>query len=219
MHGSPIVPSPEIAQLQRSLRDRFPKARHGIPPEPFAENAPFDFRNPASFPQGAITEICPAKGGGGLSLLLAAFLSEEEDTPAPLPEFALIDANTFDPTAFSPNACSKLLWARCHSVEETLKAADLLLRDGNLPRILLDLTAFPPSELRKAPGPAWQRLKQLSKASDCSLLALTPRPLVPCAALRLTLHSDLRLEDLDSSRKQLIESLSATTEIHRRKAR
>ncbi len=212
------MPSPTIVELQRHLREKFPTARHGLPAEPAPARPAIDFRDPRSFPRGTITEITPPQGTSALSLLVAALLEKADDS-APLPEIALIDGNTFDPQSFPANDCLKLLWARCHSVAETLQAADLLLRDGNLPLVLLDLAAFAPAELRKIAGSSWHRLKQLCETSDSSLLALTPLPLVPCAGLRLSLQTNFRLDHLDQSREALLDRLHVTPTLQRKSAR
>jgi len=53
---------------------------------------------------------------------------------------ALLDGgDSLDVTSLDPAVLSRLLWVRCRSAEETIKAADLLLRDGNVPLVLLDL--------------------------------------------------------------------------------
>ncbi len=215
------MPNSTIIELQRHLRERFPEARHGTPapPDPTPPAACFDFRKPESFPRAAITEISPAHAASGLSLLVAALLGHD-DPPSPLPGIALIDgSDQFDPASFSASARSKLLWARCQSIPQTLKTADLLLRDGNIPLVLLDLVSFPAGELRKVPGSSWYRLKQLCETSDSALIVLTPQALLPCARLRLALHSQFALHHLDHHREELIETLEAGPMLERKSAR
>ena len=47
--------------------------------------------------------------------------------------------DTFDPQSQPPGACDSLLWIRCRAAKDAVRAADLLLRDGNLPLLLIDL--------------------------------------------------------------------------------
>jgi hypothetical protein len=204
--------------LQRQLREKFPMARHGLSLEPAEPRPEFDLRNPASFPRGGITEIVPAHPAAGLALLVASLL-EHETADCSLPELALIDGrDSFDPGSFSSNECSKLLWIRCNHPEQSIKAADLILRDGNLPRVLIDLLAFPMTELRKIPHSAWRRLKQSIESNDLAVLTMCPYPLVPCARLRLSMHSGFQLEHLTFSRQELIQKLQATAVLERKSA-
>jgi hypothetical protein len=204
--------------LQRQLREKFPGAVARLGQEPVEPRPEFYLRNPSSFPRGGITEIVPTHPASGLALLVAALL-EHETAGSILPELALIDGrDSFDPGSFTSNECSKLLWIRCKNPEQSIKAADLILRDGNLPRVLIDLLAFPMSELRKIPGSAWHRLKHLIETNALAVVTMSPYPLVPCARLRLSMSSKFRLEHLTSSREELIQQLHATTSLERRMA-
>jgi len=167
----------------------------------------------ASFPSGAITEISPEHPACGISLLVSTLLaSEEDDAPHPGLPLALIDArDQFDPDSFSVEDCRKILWLRCHETQQALQAADLLLRDGNLPRILLDLSCLPPRELQRIPRSSWHRLRQLAESTQATLLALTPTPFIPGTALRLTLTHRLTLADLIFPRRELQQQLTART--------
>jgi hypothetical protein len=219
-HLVPAVPHSTIIELQRHLREKFPEARHGTPQpaEPAPPAARFDLRHPDSFPRAAITEISPTHAASGLSLLVAALL-EHDDSPSPLPGIALIDGcDQFDPASFSANARSNLLWARCQTIAQTLKTADLLLRDGNVPLVLLDLASFPATELRKIPGSSWHRLKQLCETNDSSLIVLTPQALLPCARLRLALRNQFELHHLDQHRQELVDALEAAPMLDRKSA-
>lgn len=190
-------------------------ARHDYAPPPSAAQANFDLRNPASFPRGAITEIVPAHPAAGLSLIIASML-EHESPHGTVPELALIDGrDTFDPCSFTPAECSKLLWIRCQTPEQSIKAADLLLRDGNLPRIIIDLLAFPFSDLQKIPNSSWHRLKQLIETNELSVTILSPHALIPCSRIRLSMHSGFGLDHLNFDRSELIQQLRATPVLQR----
>lgn len=180
--------------------------------------AAFDLLSTASFPKGAITEVIPASRRAGLSLFVAAMLGQEPAASS-IPELALIDGrDQFDPASFSPDDCAKLLWIRCRTPQESIQSADLILRDGNLPRVLLDLLAFSPAELREIPSSAWQRLKRWMESSSASLIALTPHPLVPCATLRLSMHSGFTLDHFVHTREELIQQLRTTPLLQRKQA-
>ena len=212
------MPNATLANLQRHLREKFPLARHGLAPVQDDPIPDCDLRNPATFPRGGITEIVPAHPASGLALVVASLLEHELPNSA-LPELALIDGrDTFDPGSFSSHDCSKLLWIRCQTPEQAVKAADLILRDGNLPRVVIDLLAFPLSELGRIPSSSWHRLKKLIETHDLSLIALSPRPLVPCACLRLSLHSGFTLEHFGFSRDELLQRLQTTPVLQRKRA-
>jgi len=212
------VTAPTLDQLRRQLREKFPGAHPARGLRNVEPPAAFDFLSPASFPRGAITEVIPASRRAGLSLFVAAMLGQEPAASS-LPELALIDGrDQFDPGSFSPDDCAKLLWIRCRSPQESIRATDLILRDGNLPRVLLDLLAFSPAELREIPGSAWQRLKRWIESSSASLICLTPYALISCATLRLSMHSGFTLEHFVHTREELIQQLRTTPLLQRKQA-
>lgn len=198
------MPSNVVEMLRRQLREKFPEAHAPRPPrEP--ETPVENLFAPQFFPAGEISEVLAH--GSALSLLLAGLLGNPE-TPAPHPELVWIDgADRFDPASFTPAACSRMLWVRCRRAPDMLKAADLLLRDGNVPFILLDAAALPRAELDSLPKSAWWRLKQTAGRNASRLVVLSSFPLVPCAALRLALDARLTLDDLDLPREELLGKL------------
>ncbi len=122
----------------------------------------------------------------------------------------LIDGrDSFDPTALD-FGLSRLLWVRCQQASEALKAADLLLRDGNLSLIILDLAFNPLAQLRKTPATIWYRLQRLVEHKATALLALTPRPMISSAKARLHLHANFQLTDLERPQTELLRELKFT---------
>ena len=213
------MPNPTLANLQQQLREKFPQARHGLSPAPAEPAVAFDLQNPATFPRGGITEIIPAHPAAGLSLVIASLL-EHEPAHASVPELALIDGrDTFDPASFPPNDCAKLLWIRCQTPQQSIKSADLILRDGNLPRVVIDLLAFPFTELRKLPSSSWHRLNQLIEINDLLLIALSPSPLIPCARMRLSMRSGFGLRHFGFDRSELFQQLQVAPVLQRMSAR
>ena len=100
------------------------------------------------------------------------------------------------------------LWVRCCEVKEVLKAADLLLRDGNLPLVLIDLVLNATRELASVPGGVWFRLRNLVEESGTVLVTFTPRRVVSSAHLRLALDKTLSLEAFDHTQEELEKSLA-----------
>ncbi len=191
-----------LQDLRRQLREQFPEA-HQSQASPAA-------RPPATglpaFPAGALSELSPDGPATGLSLVLAHLLEEPEGTSedaCDLPLVLIDGQDSFDPASYGAASCTRLLWVRCTHAGESLRCADLLLRDGNLPFVVLDLQLNPLPELRRIPASSWYRLRTLARRSGTTLLAFTPRPLIACAALRLSLHSRFSLNDLERTRDEL----------------
>lgn len=200
---------PTLQDLRRQLREKFPQA-HGPATVPVASGEvaekPFEV---SYFPAGAISEIVPSADGCGISLWIAGLLAEPEEVPE-FPKFVLVDGGDgFDPASHTAAACSQLLWVRCRKVQEVLKAADLVVRDANIPFVMLDLCSLPAASLRTIPSSAWWRLKQLCETGACRLIVMSPSPLVPCASLRLTLTGSLALTDFDLPRQVILQRVCA----------
>jgi hypothetical protein len=199
------VASDTVEDLKRLLRNKFPQA-HLRPLSGDVPETTFRFSDPLSFPAGGISEIVPEGPEPILGLVLANLLGEPE-APNGIPDFILVDGDGFDPGSFTNEACSRLLWVRCETATELLKSADLLIRDGNIPFVLLDTCGFPAAELRALPSSAWWRLKQMTERHGSRLLVLSAFPLIPCATLRLSLSSRLTLADFDRPRGELLEKI------------
>ncbi|GAA5120297.1 hypothetical protein JIN84_20540 [Luteolibacter yonseiensis] len=201
--------------LRRQLREKFPQA-HGLrtgPELPDAGRKPFEME---AFPAGAISEVVPAGPVAGISLMIAGLMGAPEEF-CPQPELVLVDgADGFDPDSHEDAACSKLLWVRCRSALEMVKAADLLVHDGNLPFILLDATGLDRRDLAGIPSSAWLRMKQAAGRNGSRVVIMAPYPLVPCARLRLTLSADLSLHHFDVPRSDLLDRLGMVSESLRR---
>jgi hypothetical protein len=152
---------------------------------------------PWEIPAGALTELVAPGASAGCGLLIADLMAELDASDAPEP-LALIDgADAFDPASHGAARCARVLWVRCREVAKSLKVADLLLRDGNLPWIVLDLAGLPEAELRRIPGSSWHRLHGLTRKTGARLLVMTHFALVPKPALRVFLDERLSLEDLE----------------------
>jgi hypothetical protein len=199
-----------LQDLRRQLREKFPQA-HGLAVLPKASGEvaekPFGVD---SFPVGTISEIVPSStDGGAISPWIAGLLAEPAGAAA-FPRFVLVDGGDgFDPESHTAAACAALLWVRCRKLPEVIKAADLIVRDGNISFVMLDLCSLPAASLRTIPTSAWWRLKQLCETGACRLVVLCPVPLVPCASLRLELSVHLTLEDFERPRQEILQRLSA----------
>ena len=164
-------------------------------------------------PQAALTEIVSAAAapGGGLLLyaLLHAVLRQGE-------RVILIDGRSgFAPKGLPQAELRRLLWIRCGEAWEAIKAADLAVRDGNVPLLVLLLTLNPAKELRRIPATAWHRLQMLAEKSAVTLLAFTPQAQIGCARLRLSVQGSFPLARLQAVRSDLMPELAVQVERRR----
>ena len=200
-----------VADLRQLLREKFPEAHRTSAEEAAAAAVDcFETGLPCldriGLPHGSVTEIVSAGSGSGSGIMLASLIINAARRRR---YAALIDGrDSFDPQSLGPDACDTLLWVRCREVKEVLKAADLLLRDGNLSLVLLDLVLNATRELAKVPSGVWFRLRNLVESSGTVLVTFTARRVISSAHLRLSLDKTLSLEAFDHTQEELEKSLA-----------
>jgi hypothetical protein len=112
---------------------------------------------------------------------------------------ALIDGrDSFDPCGLDNAWLQHLLWVRCSKASEGMKAADLLLRDGNFPLVIVDLVLNAPEELRKIPQTNWYRLQRLVEVVPTACLVLTRYEMVSSAQLKLVLENSWDIQTFET---------------------
>lgn len=155
--------------------------------------------------RGAVTELVGRTSAGALFVETMLGALEREKTFG-----ALIDAGSaFDPQGCESPALQRLLWIRCSKATEAVKAADLLLRDGNLPLIVLDLVPLRLREIGRVPASTWHRFQRLVEPTGTALVILTPRPLVEGARVRIAVHNRWNLGAMRHRRRDLLGKLQA----------
>ena len=159
---------------------------------------------------GCLTEVVAEAGGAGCGLLIQALLEGVgEAIQAPL---ALVDGGDgFDPRSVSASVRERLLWVRCREPMVAARAVDLLLRDGNLARVLMDLQLCRAQAVRSLPLQVWHRLRLLAEKSGVALCVFTPCQSVACARTRVHLEQSFALGALDTPRQELLAGLSIRT--------
>jgi hypothetical protein len=129
---------------------------------------------------GALTELSAATGAGALFIHSMFRMVSQERCFA-----ALVDAaRSFEPDC--PAALVRLLVVFCADAMQAVKATDLLLRDGNISLIMLDLQAVPLRQLQRIPANTWHRLQRLAEQTTAAVVVLTPQPMVEAAQVRIT---------------------------------
>ena len=194
-----------IVQLRQLLAQRFPVAavRHGLF---FATGiVPLDDALGGGLWKGTLTEISTPANTAGCLTLLNAILTASARERRPI---ALIDGGDgFDPQPLEPAVLAHLLWVRCRSTAQFLKAADLILRDGNLPIVLLDLRGSGPAELKKIPNTTWYRFQRIASQSAVACLIATPWFMVSSAHCRVQVQGAFRVGDLERPWKEIFAAM------------
>ncbi|MEP6669845.1 MAG: hypothetical protein ABJF10_11865 [Chthoniobacter sp.] len=207
------MPSPaniiSLAAIRETLAAHFPEAIP-LPVRHWATGwAEIDALE-GGVPHNAVTELCgPAACGGFFLHQVLASLQERRELAA------LVDGgHSFDPGSHDAGAFSRLLTVFCKTAEQSVKVTDLLLRDGNLPLVLLDLQMVPLRGLGRIPSSTWHRFQRLVERSGTALVVMTPQPIVEAARLRITLRAGWSLAALKRPRRELFEHIQA--QVYRR---
>jgi hypothetical protein len=153
--------------------------------------------------QSASGTAVPAMGQAGILPAMGnsagetpSFPTDKMSVPQPI---ALIDGrDSFDPQPLGNSCLRHLLWVRCHKAFEAVKAADLLLRDGNFPLVIVDLVLNAAEELGKIPQTSWYRLQRLVEVTSTACLVLTRQGMVSSAKLKIVLENSWTLESFEN---------------------
>ena len=196
--------SARIAPLRALLTEKFPAAQinaGGVLPTgwPVFDEADGGLRC------GAVTELAGSPAAGGLFIEAMLGTVQRRQCFA-----ALVDAGGgFDPQGCEPVGLGRLLWVACTDIKQSIKAADLLLRDGNLPLVLLDLQTLAPGHLRGIPASTWHRFQRLVEQTSTAFVVLSPRPMVEAAQVRIAMDQQWCLDAMRRRRGSLLMEMKA----------
>jgi hypothetical protein len=161
-------------------------------------------------PIGAISELTGPESSGRTSLALA-FLAQLTREPRVCAWVDASDAFDAESAAAAGLSLPQLLWVRCRpraaatrnavranssrsnaltpslqtslqTLDQALRATDLLLQAGGFSAVVLDLASTPPEHGYRIPLATWFRFRQAADRTRCSLLVLAPRPFAQSSA-------------------------------------
>ena len=185
-----------LVDLRKLLAERFPAA-----PPPRSDCLPtglalLDDAIEGGLPKSAITEIASPHVSAGSASLIAALLRRAQHDRYFI---ALVDGrDSFDVEPIDNAMLRHLLWVRCGKARQAMQAADILLRDGNFPLVIVDLVMNPAAELRKISQTSWYRLQRLVESAPTACLVMTRHTMVSSAQLKIVLENAWTLNDVDA---------------------
>jgi len=190
-----MAASDKIIDLRNLLANRFPRAPAPAGTPLITGLASLDQAIAGGLPKGAITELISPQISAGSASLIHALLHGAHHANYFL---VVIDGrDSFDPGALANFVLRHLLWVRCTEALEAIKAADLLLRDGNFPLVIVDLVINSSKELRKIPQTTWYHLQRLVELAPTACLVLTRQGIVSSAQLKIVLENYWELHHLE----------------------
>jgi hypothetical protein len=196
------APSDRLANLRALLAEKFPSepVRSGLRwPTGLVS---FD-EVQGGLRRGVITETSGSLGSGALWLEVLLRGAAKSRWPA-----ALLDVGgNFDPGGVEDVRLDRLLWVSCAEAGQAVKATDLLLRDGNLPLLVLDLQTRTPRELARVPASTWHRFQRLVETTSKVFVVMTCQPVIEAARVRIALRAHWSLTALRQRRTALLERL------------
>ncbi len=198
-----------IVDLRKLLAERFGAAvrpRKAIAPAAIPTGIPaLDSVLEGGWPKGGVSELVGHGIGSGVVQVLHAWIRQ---TAWEGQFLAVVDAgDSLDVDALEPQMLARILWVRARSADEALRAADLLLRDRNFPRVVVDLKPCPAKALGRISGSIWHRFRRLTEHHGTTAVVLTPFPLVSGAACRVQVSADPELDRIYSGPDAVLESL------------
>jgi len=160
-------------------------------------------------PRGAISEFFGTSSSGRTSTMVSILAQATACDEV----CALIDGDdAFDPksAAAAGVELNRLLWVRCHKLDQVLKCTDLLLQGGGFGRVVMDLTDLPLPQVRSIPLASWFRFQRTIEKTPTVLLVISPESIVKSAAALV-----LRLEMSTAEWTTVLGGLNLNVEVMR----
>jgi len=200
------------ARLESALGERIPSPFTDLDRRVF-ESVPTGIASldalTGGLPRGAITEIFGPRSSGRTSTMVSILV----EAIAGGEVCALVDGrDAFDPksAAAAGVELNRLLWVRCHKLDEVLKSTDLLLQGGGFGRVVMDLTDLPPAHVRSISLASWFRFQRTIEKTPTVLLVLSPESIVQSAAALV-----MRMEMRGAEWSTILSGLNLNVEVIR----
>ena len=197
-----------LAAVRAVLAERFPQA--AAPPARFWETGWPALEG--AIPLGALAEVCSRETCGRLFLDRVLSAVRRRGDWAGLIEVEC----SMDFAGERRASWARVLGGFCKTTVQAVQAADLLLRDGNLTLVLLDLQTAPSRDLGRISASTWHRFQRLAERSGTALVVLTPQPMVEAARVRIALDGRWDLAALRRPRAELFAQMKVQV-FHRRR--
>jgi hypothetical protein len=172
------------ARLESALRERIPSPFTDLDRRVFESVptgiAPLDALT-GGLPRGAISEIFGPPSSGRTSAMVSILAEATTNDEV----CALIDGNdAFDPKSAAAAGLDleRLLWVRCHKLDQVLKSTDLLLQGGGFGRVVMDLTDLPLSHVQSIALASWFRFQRTIEKTPTALIVMSSESTVKSAA-------------------------------------
>jgi hypothetical protein len=192
-----------LAELRNLLAEKYPSTPQnpgGILPSGISSIDSVE----GGLRRAAITEFTGSTGSGAL-LRHALFYTLVRERCFG----ALVDAaRSFEADSLPGQALSRMLWVGCQNAVQAVKATDLLLRDGNLSLVMLDLQLMPGTQLRRIAVHTWHRFLRLAEQTSAAVVVLTPSPMVESAQVRIVARERWTLQAQRQWREELVSSMA-----------
>src|SRR5262245_53636554 len=200
------------ARLESAFGERIPSP-FTDPDRRVFENIPTGIESldmlTGGLPRGAISEIFGPSSSGRTS----AMISILAEATAGDEVCALVDGHdAFDPKSAAEAGVdlNRLLWVRCHKLDQVLKSTDLLLQGGGFGRVIMDLTDLPLSQIRSIPLASWFRFQRTIQKTPTVLLVMSLESVAQSAAALV-----LRMETRGAEWSTILNGLNSNLEVIR----
>ncbi len=176
----------QLAQLRSLVAARFPAAMQAG----FLRSSSA-VTDTAELLPGKLVEVVSPHQAAGAGLLMLHLGQQAQGA------LAWVDAaDGLDLASLPLELRQRVLWLRAHGVKDSIKATDMLLRDGNLQAVFLDLRLVPERQLHGLPSSIWHRLRMLAEKAHVSVAVFSPFQMVGCAAARWLVKGAFDLNSL-----------------------
>ena len=160
-------------------------------------------------PRGAITEISGPPTSGRTSTMVSILAEATAGDEV----CALVDGNdAFDPKSAAAGGLDlqRLLWVRCHKLDQVLKSTDLLLQGGGFGRVVMDLTDLPLPHVQSISLASWFRFQRTIEKTPTALIVMSPTSIVQSAAALV-----LRMQMRSTEWSTILDGMNLNVEILR----